>query len=94
MNKRFVTGMLVYALVFLVIASVGLSGLDYLILIVGIWIMLAVSLVQVHNGSIRQILWKKPVLGNILGFGLLLSILLMGYYGIGYEASSFIYNQF
>lgn len=74
--------------------ELGLSGLDYLILIVGIWIMLAVSLVQVHNGSIRQILWNKPVLGNILGFGLLLSILLMGYYGIGYEASSFIYNQF
>ena len=74
--------------------KLGLTTLDYGILAVGIVVMFAVSLYQEKKGSIREALWEKPVLRYILVFVLLVVVLLMGSYGIGYNASSFIYNQF
>ena len=60
----------------------------------GIVLMFCVSLFQERKGSIREALWNKPVLRYILVFVLLVIVLLMGSYGIGYNASDFIYNQF
>lgn len=74
--------------------NLGLSALDYGILGGGIALMLAVSIFEEKKGSVREALWTKPVLRYILVFALLLVTLLMGSYGIGYNASSFIYNQF
>lgn len=74
--------------------NLGLTALDYGILLGGVVLMLAVSLVEEKRGSIRQLLWDRPALRYILGFGLFLAILLLGRYGVGYDASSFIYNQF
>ena len=74
--------------------KLGLTGLDYGILLFGILLMFGVSLFQETKGSVREFLWKKPVLRYTLVLGLLLCVLLMGSYGIGYNASSFIYNQF
>lgn len=75
--------------------GLGLSGLDYGVLAGGVGLMLTVSLVRARRGSIRESLWK----GNTwvrygLTFGLFLAVLLMGCYGVGYDASNFIYNQF
>lgn len=73
----------------------GLSGLDYGILAGGILVMFCVSLIQEKKGSIRELMWEKhPYINCILIFALFLITLLMGNYGIGYNASNFIYNQF
>ena len=74
--------------------NLGLTALDYGILGGGIAVMFGVSLLQEKKGSVREMLWDKPLLRYILVFGLLLIVLLMGSYGIGYDAGNFIYNQF
>ena len=74
--------------------QLGLTGLDYGILLFGIVLMFAVSLYQEKKGSVRQMLWQRPILRYSLVFVLLVLVLLLGSYGIGYNASNFIYNQF
>ena len=74
--------------------KLGLTSLDYIILGVGILLMFAVSVYQEKKGSVRELLWTKPALRYSLLFILFVIVLLMGSYGIGYNASNFIYNQF
>lgn len=74
--------------------KLGLTGLDYGIIAAGCAVLFSVSLAQ-EEGSVRERLWNGPVwLRYCLTIGLLLAVLLMGSYGIGYDASNFIYNQF
>ena len=75
-------------------SQLGLTGLDYGILLCGCVLMLMVSLVQEGYGSIRELLWEKTGLRYPLTVGLFLAVLLMGNYGIGYDAVNFIYHQF
>lgn len=75
--------------------SLGLTGLDYAILGGSIVLLFAVSLLQEKKGSVRELLAAKPAaLRYALIFALFLLVLLMGNYGIGYNAGNFIYNQF
>ena len=75
--------------------KLGLSAPDYWILILGIGLMVSVSLAQEKRGSVRELLWNgNAVLRYALTFSLFLVVLLMGSYGIGYDAGNFIYNQF
>lgn len=74
--------------------DLGLTGLDYGILICGCVLMLFVSLIQEKWGSVRELLWERTGLRYVLTIGLFLVVLLMGNYGIGYDAGNFIYNQF
>lgn len=75
--------------------NLGLSVADYIILICGIIIMFLVSFFSRDDVSFRVKFQKVPrVLRYVLLFLLLLSVILFGSYGIGYDASSFIYNQF
>lgn len=74
--------------------KLGLIGLDYGILLAGIVVMFSVSVFQEKKGSVRALLWQRPVLRYSLVFVLLVIVLLLGSYGIGYNASNFIYNQF
>ncbi|MDE7260476.1 MAG: MBOAT family protein [Oscillospiraceae bacterium] len=74
--------------------ALGLSALDYGILAAGVALMLAVSVLQ-RGGSVREKIAKKPYpVRFVLWYGLFLIVLLMGAYGVGYDASQFIYNQF
>ena len=74
--------------------NLGLSGLDYGILAVGTLMLLLVSLSQ-RSGSVRDKIAAKPYAVRFcVWYGLFLIVLLMGAYGIGYDASQFIYNQF
>ena len=74
--------------------NLGLTGLDYGILAVAWLIVLAVSLVQ-RKGSVRAQIEPLPyAVKYVLFFGLFLIVLLMGAYGVGYDASQFIYNRF
>ena len=47
-----------------------------------------------ENPAIREMLWKKPALPYIVFPLLALVILCFGAYGVGYDSSQFIYNQF
>lgn len=74
--------------------GLGLTEMDYGILICGVVLMLTVSLLQERFGSVRELLWDRTSLRYALTIGLFLVVLLMGNYGIGYDAGNFIYNQF
>lgn len=74
--------------------QLGLAGSDYIILLIGFVLLLAVSLIQ-RKGSVREQIAAKPFwLKFVIWYGLFLMILLFGAYGVGYDASQFIYNQF
>lgn len=74
--------------------SLGLSGADFIVAGVGVLMMFTVSCLQESRGSVREIIWKKSYMPYVV-FGLLaLIILVFGAYGVGYDASQFIYNQF
>ncbi len=74
--------------------ALGLTGLDYGVLAVGCAVLLAVSLIQ-RGGSVRDKIARCPYpVRFALWYGLFLAVLLMGAYGMGYNASQFIYNQF
>ena len=75
--------------------NLGLTGLDYAVLGGSICVLFAVSLFQEKHGSFRKALSEKPAaLRYALIFAMFLVVILMGSYGIGYDASNFIYNQF
>jgi hypothetical protein len=68
--------------------------LDYGILIFGVLVMFCVSMIQ-RKGSVRTQIARKPYpVRFIIWYGLFLLVLLLGAYGIGYDASQFIYNRF
>lgn len=74
--------------------ELGLTMTDYLVVIISAGILLAVSLVQ-RSGPVREKIAAKPyAVRFVIWFGLFLLVILWGTYGIGYDASQFIYNQF
>ena len=74
--------------------ELGLSAADYLVVIIGALLLLCVSLVQ-RSGSVREKIAAKPYpIRFVIWFGLAILVILWGTYGIGYDASQFIYNQF
>ena len=74
--------------------SLGLSGIDFGIVALGFFLLLGVSLIQ-RGGSVRERIAARPYpVRFVCWFGLFLLVLLWGAYGIGYDASQFIYNQF
>ena len=74
--------------------NLGLGTHDYVVLIVGTVILFTVSMVG-RRGSVREMIAKKPVGVSVTVFGVLFIVtVLFGAYGMGYDASQFIYNQF
>lgn len=75
--------------------KLGLSGADYMVLLAALVIIFAVSLYEAKKGSVREALYQKPAL---VYYGvmavLFIGIIVFGAYGIGYDNSQFIYNQF
>ena len=75
--------------------NMGLKGSDFILLAVCLLIVLGVSLFKLNKGSVRDALYAKPrwVFCGVMA-ALFVSILIFGAYGIGFDASQFIYNQF
>lgn len=74
--------------------DLGLTGTDYGVLAASTLLVLVVSLVQ-RSGSVRDAIHARPYpVRFALWYGLFLVVLLMGAYGMGYDASQFIYNRF
>ena len=74
--------------------GLGLGMADYMVLLVGLVALIAVSLLQ-RDGSVRNKLAVKPAAVRFaVYYVLIISILVLGAYGMGYDSSQFIYNQF
>jgi hypothetical protein len=72
----------------------GLAGADYIILAVGLAILL-VSGINRDKGDLRERIAVWPtVWRHVLISAMLIAVILFGAYGVGYDASQFIYNQF
>lgn len=75
--------------------NLGITRADYIILGLGTVILFVVSMIG-RSGSIRDKMEKKiPFAGRWAIFSVLLIVIIVfGAYGLGYDASQFIYNQF
>ena len=75
------------------ISSLGLKAVDYVIIAVAVAVVFVVSKLS-QKRDLRQALVGKTALSWTLTGVMLIVILLFGAYGMGYDASQFIYNQF
>jgi len=75
------------------IMKLGLGTADIVIILVGVVIMFTVSKISAKR-DIREELYKRPALSAALFCLLLICVIMIGNYGIGYDASQFIYDQF
>lgn len=76
------------------IASLGLSGYDYLAAGMGVVLMFAVSLLGRTRDLRQTILSWRPWAQCAVFAAMIVMILLFGYYGFGFDAGQFIYNRF
>ena len=75
--------------------QIGLSSSDYAVLLIGFAVVLSVSLLKLKAGNVRDKLYEKPAfLFYQMMAVLLIAILVLGAYGVGYDSSQFIYTQF
>ena len=76
-------------------AKVGFDASNLIIIIVATAVVCVVNALLVKMGSdIRKDIKDKPFLSYSIFAILLVAIILFGAYGVGYDASDFIYGQF
>ncbi len=76
------------------LTALGLKVQDYMVVFSGVVIMFAVSMLG-RRGSVRDKIAAKPYIFRYGIFVVLFfAVLLLGYYGVGFDAKQFIYNQF
>lgn len=74
--------------------KLGVSGYDYIVILVGVAVCLFVSICN-ERGDIREsIAAKGAVIRYAVPWLLFFTVIIFGAYGIGFDASQFIYNQF
>ncbi|MDO4739370.1 MAG: MBOAT family O-acyltransferase [Eubacteriales bacterium] len=73
---------------------IGLSGADYAVLLFAFAVILSVSLCKRKKGSVRALLWQRPFAFYGALALLCVACVIFGAYGVGYDSSQFIYNQF
>ena len=76
------------------LTSLGLAWADWGVILGGVAVICVVSCLGTEEEPLREKLAKRPVLLCLCLCVLAVAILLFGAYGIGYDASQFIYNQF
>lgn len=79
------------------IATLGLGKKDYIILLLGALTIFVVSVIQERNSTttLREILDKKSVMLRMgLIFLCVMTIIVFGIYGSGYNPADFVYMQF
>ncbi len=75
------------------VLALGLGLQDYIVVLASCIVMIIVSSLG-EKFDIRQKLWGCPGLCLLVIAALFIAIIIFGAYGIGYDASQFIYNQF
>lgn len=76
------------------ILHLGLDIIEWIITIVSLGMLLAVSLLQKKKSIRERIAGKNIVVRWVLLYALMFYIILLGYYGPGYSAAEFIYQGF
>jgi len=72
--------------------GLGISGADYIILLAGLFVVLGVSLIKV---SVRAFIYERSEMLYYTAVAVLTIVtFVFGAYGVGYDSSQFIYNQF
>ena len=75
--------------------NIGIGSADYLILALGFVTVLGVSLMKVRVGSVREYIYTRSETLYCVIIALITVVtLVFGAYGVGYDSSQFIYNQF
>ena len=74
--------------------NLGLKGAEYILLVGCLAVILGVSLFKYHKGSVRDALYQRSGVFYGAMLVLLCAILVFGAYGMGFDSSQFIYNQF
>lgn len=75
--------------------TLGMDICDFAVIAAGAAVMLAVSVMQERGIAVRQYVAARPVAVRwVLYFALVLSVVIFGAYGVGYDAVDFIYGQF
>lgn len=79
------------------ICNLGVGKKDYVVLLAGMFVIFVVSVIQERNSStsLRVMLDKKPlILRWSLTLVCLVTVLIFGIYGPGYNPAEFVYMQF
>ena len=74
--------------------KLGLNKYDYWVLLAALVIILSVSIYKYRKGEVRSKLYEKPWLWYGAMSAMFIAIIVFGAYGIGYDSTQFIYNQF
>lgn len=78
-----------------VFLGLGLGVADYVLIFLCLLVLITVSVIQEKCGSVREIIFSGWSPAKYLVFGILVIVVMVfGAYGIGYDQSQFIYNQF
>ena len=73
----------------------GLSTANWFVLVFSVIILLYVDCKHEHGVSFRKILARQHLVFRwIILIGAVMIVLILGYYGPGYDAASFVYQQF
>ena len=73
--------------------DLGLGGADFVILAVSLAVLFSVTGISAKI-NIRERLYGRHALSWFVFGALFVSVILLGAYGVGYDAAQFIYNQF
>ena len=76
------------------ILHLGLDIIEWIITIVSLGMLLAISLLQKKKSIRERIAGKNIVVRWVLLYALLFYVILLGYYGPGYSTAEFIYQGF
>lgn len=77
------------------LAALGLSGKEWLVLLLAFIVLFTVSVLRENGVSIRESVAAEAVpLRWFLILGLLAAVLIFGVYGEGYSSSNFVYRNF
>lgn len=79
---------------FQAIGDLGLTSSDYIITLLSGILLFIVSILKQKYNIREQIANQHIVIRYGIWIGLILIILLFGYYGVGYDSSNFIYQKF
>jgi len=75
------------------ILDLGLNVSDFVIIAVSVVMVCFIGVVT-QKRDVREVLYEKPLVNTALAVALFIAIILFGAYGINYDATQFIYNQF
>lgn len=71
------------------------EALDWLLLGLSVLLMLAVSILQERDVSVRALIAKQPLpVRWVIYFTALYIVIIFGIYGDGYHVGTFLYGQF